>query len=215
MRPLASVPRSPSAGTPRCFAHADHAASTGLQSTPPSLTLRNAPSATGAAAAAAALRASEALSPSAAPVPSPPSPPPSPPSLSVTHCCPRETCSNIAPMVRSRRRASCRGEPRWSRRGTRSPSSYTSSPIVGIMSTVSRVPPTVSRTFAVSTAFAREASDSAVFSSTSVTPSSGRRHAYRGSSAVSDPMVTSRPHCRRQTEMSRSAGGAPRSRSRT
>eukprot|EP00962_Isochrysis_galbana_P060502 scaffold34989_cov118-Isochrysis_galbana.AAC.8 len=123
----------------------------------------------------------------------------------------------MAPMVRSRRRASCSGVPRTSRCGTRSNSSYVSSPMVGMKSTSSRSAgkPTSMCALAVSTFLSLEVSDRMVVMATDDTLSSGRSRANPGRPCITVATLTEGSQSRRHSDRSRSSGAFPSSRSRT
>mmetsp|Transcript_69280 Transcript_69280/g.206283 ORF Transcript_69280/g.206283 Transcript_69280/m.206283 type:complete len:222 (-) Transcript_69280:7-672(-) len=119
-------------------------------------------------------------------------------------------------MVRSRRRASCSGVPLWSRTGTRLPSSYLSSPIVGITSTSVLLSSTsVKWAFAVSSILFLDSSERIVAIFTLVMPRAGTAAAKAGICSRSPLTVTSSAQPQRQMDKSRSSGVLPRRRSRT
>eukprot|EP00966_Prymnesium_polylepis_P163826 3787209-Prymnesium_polylepis.2 len=110
--------------------------------------------------------------------------------------------------------SSC-GVPRLSRLGTRSPSSYTSLPIVGIRSTTRHSPCISMRTAAASMLLPRAAPESEVTTSTASMASSGRRRANAGSPSAIVSTVTPFGHSRRQSVRSMSSDGLDKSKSRT
>ena len=111
----------------------------------------------------------------------------------------------------------CSGVPRTSRVGTRSVSSYVSSPMVGMKSTSTRTGglPTPRCAFAVSMFLSLLVSERMVVICTLDTCSSGRPFAKPSIPAITLARLTSAGQSRRHRLRSRSSGVFPSSRSRT